>query len=163
MMDQLWTCLCSSGGEHGQEQWMPELQHLSEQEAVLQVIRFSEGTNSKLYNIWIVPFLVHKLTWSTLEMPPPPPGLVQASSWNFPPSISSTAAQMSFCTLRISASNCCRMLQSKPSCEQDVFEDASKTQDPLISNLVHNLFCIEENNYLLDPCSSRRRVCGADS
>jgi len=44
-------------------------------------------------------------------MPPPPPCLVQVSSWNLPPSISSTAEQIAFCTLRISSSYRPLMLQ----------------------------------------------------
>ena len=55
------------------------------------------------------------LTCRTREMPPPPPGLVQASSWNLLPSISSTAAQMASCAFLISASKRPRMLQEQHS------------------------------------------------
>ena len=45
----------------------------------------------------------------TREMPPPPPGRVQASSWNFWPSSSSIAPQISSCAARIIFSKRARM------------------------------------------------------
>ena len=45
----------------------------------------------------------------TREMPPPPPGRVHASSWNFWPSSSSIAPQISFCAARIIFSKRARM------------------------------------------------------
>ena len=52
-------------------------------------------------------------TCRTREMPPPPPWRVQASSWNFPPSICSTAAQIWSCAARMATSKRPRMLQGR--------------------------------------------------
>ena len=52
-------------------------------------------------------------TCNTLETPPPPPGRVQASSWNLPPSRASTSAQRLFWACLIMASKRPRMLRAK--------------------------------------------------